>query len=222
MMTKSIVCSFLFTFAGLSAEPVDDKWPQFRGPGGLGIGNDKVSLPSEFGPTKALLWKTDLPLGHGSPCIWGDRIFVTGFNAAAKKLEVIAVNRKDGKIAWRQTIPSKELEQVHEVSSPATSTPVTDGELVYVYSGSYGILAYDFKGKVAWEYPMELSKSPYGSGTSPVLAGDLVVITRDYPPDPFLLAIRKKDGKVAWKTDLVKSNQVGPKTAHSTPVVSKD
>jgi len=222
IMTKSTLYGFLCTFVALSAEPIDDKWPQFRGPGGLGIGNDKASLPSEFGPTKALLWKTALPLGHGSPCIWGDRIFVTGFNSGANKPEVIAVNRKDGKIAWRQTIPSKEIEKVHEISSPATSTPVTDGENVYVYSGSYGILAYDWKGKAAWEYPMDVSKSPYGSGTSPVLAGDLVLITRDYPPDPVLLAIRKKDGKLAWKADLVKSTQIGPKTAHSTPVIWND
>src|SRR5258708_34248152 len=109
-MTRFLLCGLLWTFVALSAEPVFDKWPQFRGPGGLGIGNDKVSLPSEFGPTKALLWKTDLPLGHGSPCIWGDRIFVTGFNAAASKPEVIAINLKDGKIVWRRTIPAKEVE----------------------------------------------------------------------------------------------------------------
>ena len=222
MLFRSTLYGCFFTFAVLSAELVEDKWPQFRGPSGLGIGNDKASLPSEFGATKALLWKTELPLGHGSPCIWGDRIFVTAFNADAKNLEVIAVNRKDGKIAWRQTIQSKELEQVHEISSPATSTPVTDGEYIYVYSGSYGMVAYDWKGKVAWEYPMGVSKSPYGSGSSPVLAGDLVVITRDYPPDPLMIAIQKKDGKLAWKSDLVKSTQGGPKTAHSTPVIWKD
>src|SRR5258708_438984 len=149
-MTKLV----LLAFVALG----DDQWPQFRGPGGLGIGNEKASLPSEFGLTKSLLWKTELPLGHGSPCVWGDRIFVTGFNSSAKKPEVIAVNRKDGKIAWRQTIPAKEIEKVHAISSPATSTPVTDGERIYVYNGSYGILAYDFNGKPAWEYPMEVSK----------------------------------------------------------------
>src|SRR5258707_15243346 len=117
MMTKSMLCVFLCTFVGLGAELVGDKWPQFRGPGGLGIGNDQASLPSEFGPAKALLWKTDLPLGHGSPCIWGDRIFVTAFNAAANKPEVIAANRNDGKIACRQTIPSTEVEKGHEMTS---------------------------------------------------------------------------------------------------------
>src|SRR5262245_1660065 len=222
MMAKTIMCGVVCAFVGLNAELVDGNWPQFRGPGGLGVGNDKVSLLSEFGPTKAVLWKTELTLGHGSPCVWGDRIFVTGFNSATNQLEVIAINRKDGNIAWRETIPAKEVEKVHAVSSPATSTPVTDGEQVYVYSGSYGILAYDWNGRLAWDYPMGVSKSPYGSGTSPVLAGNLVLVTRDYPPDPFLLALRKKDGKVAWKADLVKSSQLGPQTAHSTPLIWKD
>src|SRR6476659_6383103 len=99
----------LCTVAGLCAEPPADNWPQFRGPGGLGIGSDTISLPTAFGPAKALLWKTDLPLGHGSPCVWGDRIFITGFDSALKKLEVIAVNRSNGQIAWRQAIPATGL-----------------------------------------------------------------------------------------------------------------
>jgi outer membrane protein assembly factor BamB len=222
MRSKLVVCGFVCAFVALSAELVDDKWPQFRGPGGLGLGNDKVTLPSEFGPGKAMLWKTALTLGHGSPCVWGDRIFVTGFDPGSRRIEVISVNRKDGKIVWRQTAPAGEIEKVHDVSSPATSTPVTDGEKVYVYIGSYGILAYDWNGKLAWEYPMGVSKSPYGSGTSPVLAGDLVLITRDYPPDPFMVAVQKKDGKLAWKADLVKSSQPGPRTSHATPVIWRD
>ena len=219
---KALLCGFIWTFARLCAQPADDRWPQFRGPGGLGLGNEKTSLPSEFGPGKALLWKTALPAGHGSPCIWGDRIFVTGFDSSAKKPEVIAVDRSSGKIVWRQTIPASELEQVHSMSSPATSTPVTDGERIYVYSGSYGVLAYDFDGKLVWDFPMGVAKSPFGSGTSPVLAGELVLVTRDYPPDPFLFAIGRRDGKLAWKTELVKSTQMGSRTAHSTPIIWKD
>jgi hypothetical protein len=220
-MSNRLLCGFLLATGAFCAAPADDNWPQFRGSGGLGLGDDNVVLPSEFGPQKALLWKTALPLGHGSPCIWGDRIFVTSFEPGAKKLELIAIERKNGEIAWRRTIPAKELEQVHEVSSPATSTPATDGNRIYVYSGSYGVLAYDWDGKVRWEYPMEVSKAPYGAGTSPVLAGELVLITRDYPPEPFLLAIHKKDGTVAWRKELVEGRG-GPRTAHSTPVVWQD
>src|SRR6476646_9825015 len=168
MITRFMLCGLMCTFAAASAELVDDRWPQFRGPGGLGIGNDKASLPTDFAATKALLWKTELPLGHGSPCVWGDRIFVTAFEPVSRKLELISVNRKDGKIVWRQTAPAKEIEKVHEVSSPATTTPVTDGDKVYVYIGSYGILAYEWNGTLAWEHPMGVSKSQYVRGASPV------------------------------------------------------
>src|SRR5262249_5446159 len=154
-----------------------------------------------------------------SPCVWGDRIFVTGFDSASKKPEVIAVNRRNGQIAWRRTIAATGIEHVHATSSPATSTPVTDGKRIYVYSGSFGMLAYEWDGKPVWEYPMGVAQSPFGSGSSPVLAGDLVIITRDYPPNPFLFAIRKGDGTLAWKTELVRPAQPGSGTAHSTPVI---
>lgn len=208
-------CLALALFGADSAE---ERWPQFRGPNGRGTGNDSAVLPAEFGPSKALLWKTPLPLGHGSPCIWGNRIFVTAFDPSTKRLEVIAVNRQDGSIAWRSPIPATEIESVHGQSSPATSTPVTDGELIYVYSGSFGLAAYGWDGKLAWEHPMGVAKSPYGSGASPLLHVDLLLIARDFPPAPYFLAVSKKDGKVAWKVDLPQSSQPGPKTSHATPV----
>lgn len=215
-MRISIGVCFALTLMG--ADSREERWPQFRGPDGRGIGGDQAVLPSEFGPSKALLWKTPLPLGHGSPCIWGNRIFVTAFDPEAKKLEVIAVDRQNGSIAWRSPIPASEIESVHGQSSPATSTPVTDGERIYVYSGSFGLTAYRWDGKLAWEHPMGVAKSPYGSGASPLLLGDLILIARDFPPEPYFLAVSKKDGKVAWKVELPKSSQPGPKTSHSTAV----
>ncbi|BDC48562.1 hypothetical protein F183_A08780 [Bryobacterales bacterium F-183] len=166
-----------------------------------------------------MLWKTDLPAGHGSPCVARDRVFVTAFTASSKTLETIALNRSSGAIVWRHTIPAPRIETVHPTSSPATSTPVTDGKRVFVYSGSYGLIAYEWDGSVAWTYPMEVAKSPFGSGTSPVLAGDFVVFTRDYMPTPSLFALRKTDGSLAWKTTLAQSTLDGAKAAHSTPLI---
>lgn len=119
-MPKLALAGLVCATLALSAEPEVEKWPQFRGLDGRGVGNDQVALPSEFGPGKALLWKTDLPFGHGSPCVWGERIFVTAIDRENQRLEVIALNRKDGKVVWRQTVPAKEIEKVHEVSSAAT------------------------------------------------------------------------------------------------------
>jgi outer membrane protein assembly factor BamB len=210
------------TVALWAADSKPASWPQFRGPNGTAVGEDSASFPTEFGPGKALLWKADLPIGHGSPCVWGDRIFVTASDPAKKTLELFALNRRDGKLLWHNVRQAAELEKVHATSSPATSTPATDGERIYVYFGSIGLFAVTMNGEPAWEYPMEAAKSPYGSGISPVIAGDLVIITRDYPPEPYMIAVNRKDGKLAWKVALPKGNQPGPNTSHATPLIWRD
>ena len=222
LVVTAALCAGAATLAAQNQQAPDDHWPQFLGPGGTGVGDDHASLPSEFGLSKALLWKTDIPGGVGSPCVWGDRVFVTAFDKATDTLEVIAVDRTDGRIAWRRTVAAEGLEEVHAVSSPATSTPATDGTRVYVYFGSYGLLAYNWDGTLAWQHPMGVSKSPFGSGTSPVLFGDLVLITRDYPPEPYMLAVSRTDGRLAWKTELVKRERGGPNASHATPAIWGD
>lgn len=128
--TVGLVC---ICAAGLfGVDPV--QWPQYRGPQGAGI--SETAGPVQFGPKQNLLWAVELPHGHSSPSIWGDQIYVSSFDKSSKKLEVIAVDRKNGRIRWRQTVPATEIEKVHAVSSPATATPITDGERIYSYFGS--------------------------------------------------------------------------------------
>src|SRR6266849_3713494 len=152
------------------------RWPQFRGPAGQGIGVEGLRLPSQFGPTKNLVWKTALQPGHSSPCIWDDRIFTTGFDSQAKKLETICLDRTSGKVLWRRAAPAQKIEHVHELNTPASSTPASDGEHVYVYIGSYGLLCYGRDGDLKWQRPLDPIVTPFGSGTSPVVAGNLVLL----------------------------------------------
>jgi outer membrane protein assembly factor BamB len=63
----------------------ESRWPQFRGLNGQGVAEGKPSV--EFGPATNLLWQTALPAGHSSPCIWGDRIFLTALDG--QKLKTI-------------------------------------------------------------------------------------------------------------------------------------
>ena len=106
--------------------------------------------PIHFGPNSNVLWKTELPSGHSSPVIWGDRIFLTAFDKA--KLETLCLNRVDGKLLWNAGAPAAKFEPTHKLGNPASPTPVTDGERIYVSFGSFGLLAYDFDGKEIWRY----------------------------------------------------------------------
>jgi outer membrane protein assembly factor BamB len=208
----------VFTVCTAAAE----NWPQFRGPGGAGNAAAAAKPPVEFGPSKNLLWSVDLADGQGSPAIWGDRVFITQFVKAEKKLELLSIDAQTGKVLWRQPIVPKDVERTHPLSSPAATSPVTDGERVYVYYGSYGVAAYDFDGKMLWENQLSLARAVFGNPNSPVLAGDLVIVTRDYLPDPVLIAYHKLTGKLAWQLALAKPTVGGPMTAHATPVVWND
>src|SRR5262249_44195965 len=128
----------LSRFAGATEDTVKLWWPQFRGPNSSGLGDGKP--PVEFGPDQNALWKTAVGAGLSSPIVWEGRIFLTEFDRAKKQFATLCIDRGTGKILWRRTITPEQIEKVHAISSPAAATPATDGERVYVYFGSYGLV----------------------------------------------------------------------------------
>jgi outer membrane protein assembly factor BamB len=174
------------------------EWPQFRGPNSSGIGDGKP--PVEFGPNQNVLWKTAVGSGLSSPIIAKGRVFLTEFDRPTKQLATLCIDQRMGKILWRRTVAPAEIEKVHEISSPAAPTPATDGEHVYVYFGSYGLVSYDFDGKLLWERRLPLPQNIYGAVASPIVAGDLLVLNHQ-GKDAYLLGVNRRDGKTVWKTD---------------------
>jgi outer membrane protein assembly factor BamB len=145
-MMSSLSC-YLALILMLSALTVSANWPQFRGPDGQSIAEGQI-LPENFGPDQNVLWKTELPAGHSSPCILGDRIFLTGFDQEAMQLIMISLRRSDGKILWTKTRPLRALQRyAHDDSSPSVPTPCTDGKRVAFLFGDYGLIVTDFTGK---------------------------------------------------------------------------
>ena len=184
-------------------------WPQWRGPDGSGISNEK-NLPATWTPTTNIKWKAALPgRGHSSPIVWGNRIFVTTAvegdavpGAKAVKhmagdkeflhpdsigadhkhtFKVLALNRDSGKILWEATAwEGTPYDNRHRKSSYAASTPATDGKLVYAFFGTEGLYAYDFNGKLAWKAELgKLGTVGMGTGTSPILFENVVIVQCD-------------------------------------------
>jgi outer membrane protein assembly factor BamB len=112
----------------------------------------------------------------------------------------LCIDQRTGKILWWRTVTPAEIEKVHEISSPAAPTPATDGERVYVYFGSYGLVSYDFDGKLLWERRLPIPQNIYGAVASPIVAGDLLVLNHQ-GKDAYLLAVNRRDGTTVWKTD---------------------
>jgi outer membrane protein assembly factor BamB len=194
---RSLPLLLLFPLLAAAAEATD--WPQFRGPNCSGISAAKERLPDKIGPNTNVVWKTALPPGHSSPVIVGGRIYLTAVRD--ERLLTLALDCKDGRVLWEREAPARALETIHAIGSHAQSTPAADSERVISFFGSCGMFCYDRKGKLLWQRNMGPFKNDFGAGSSPVLAGDRVLLCQDHDQDSFLLALDKRSGETLWKAD---------------------
>jgi outer membrane protein assembly factor BamB len=213
-----LLCLMLITSMSInrpvfSQVPDIHTWPEFRGNNSSGIAHPDQNPPVDLMSGDKLLWKTPVISGASSTCIWGDRIFLTGYDKEKKQLQVMCYDRSNGKLIWNRIVPAKEIEPHHAVGSPADPTPATDGERVYVHFGSYGLLCYDFAGELVWTHELPPRKSKYGTGSSPIIVDNMVIlIVRRPNKDLYLLALDRKSGRQVWKHPL---GRAGP----STPIL---
>jgi len=228
-----------------NADATSGVWPQWRGPTATGVEKDadppvewgedrnvrwKVPIPGA---------------GHSSPIVWKDRIFLTttvetGKTADPEKVKaveaetpafhrgtahmprkvlqfvVIALNRSDGSVLWQRTVHEETPHAAtHADGSWASGSPVTDGERVYAYFGSYGLYALDMDGNPQWEkqFGRFTVRANFGEGTSPVLCGEMLILSQDQEGPSFITALDRKTGAEKWR---VARDEV---TSWSTPLV---
>ncbi len=199
-------------FAALALLPLSAAdWPQFRGPASSGLCAGCAALPTEFSPTRNVVWKTALPEGKSSPILAGDRIFVTG--SEGDNLLTICLDRRTGAVLWRRAIEAPRREVQHTLNHRAAPTPVTDGERVFVFFADFGLAAYDVNGKPLWQYRLGPFNSQHGIVASPVYAANRVLLVVDSDTDAFLLALDASTGRRVWQTARNVIN------GYSTPVI---
>ncbi len=207
-----LLCWLVF---GLSGTAQGQEWTRFRGPNGSGI-SPETELPAKW-TAEDYDWKVAIPgVGHSSPVIWKDRIFLTGFDEDNGQRIVVCLNSKDGSQVWKKTSEG-EKHRKHRRNSFATSTPVVDAKHLYVSWGSpadYTVTAYHHDGKIVWRKDFGPFKSKHGFGPSPILVDDLLVLAGDQDKRGYLLAVNKNNGKVQWKIPRKSGN-----ATFSTPCV---
>jgi outer membrane protein assembly factor BamB len=206
-------------------------WPSFRGPGASGLGTGATVTEWDVESGANLLWKTPIPgLGHSSPVIWGDRIFVTtavpetgtsslkvglyGDIAAhedgrSHAFKLLAVDRGSGELLWERVahvgVPRVKR---HLKASHANPTPATDGERVVAFFGSEGLYAYDLDGELLWKKDLGVLDSGYfqvptaqwGFASSPILHDGKVIVQVDIQQGSFIAAFDAADGRELWRT----------------------
>jgi len=181
-----------------------ENWPQLRGPGGRGISNDK-GFPVKW-TTKNYAWKMKLPgIGHSSPVVWGNTVLITSSARAGERRVLQAFDVGTGKEQWSAQLGGN-THPKHALNSYASATPATDSKLVYVAWGDndeYFLVSHDIRnGKEKWRKQLEpsLSKHGHGTGTSPVIFEDLVILLNEHDTGlGYIVALDKTTGKERWK-----------------------
>jgi hypothetical protein len=191
---KRFVCAL--ALLGCTAFASAGNWPAWRGPTGQGFCEEKNVL-LKWSDKENVKWK--IPLadhGNSTPVVWGDRIFVTQANKGGSVRSLLCFARADGKLKWQKDISYSEKERNWSDSWYCNASPATDGERVVVSFASAGMYCFDFEGKELWKRT-DLGKwdHAFGSGSSPVLYGDLAILwcgPNEGKGRNFLLAVDKK------------------------------
>jgi outer membrane protein assembly factor BamB len=232
------VCAGVLFFAVTTASAAEQQWPQFRGPG-AGVVPDDPALPDQWSETENVVWKVPIPgLGWSSPIVWDDHVFLTAAISEGKEQAPVAglydehdhikaaavhhwtvfdLDFKSGRIRWQKEVHQGHPPILRHVkNSFASETPVTDGERLYVYFGSIGLIAaLDFQGNVIWtkEIGAFNTQVELGTGASPVLYKDRLFVVNDNTKQSVMVALEARTGKELWR---VTREEIGN---WSTPLV---
>ena len=223
-MNRSLLLSFvgLIGFGFLAASAAED-WPEFRGPTGQGI-SAATGLPVEWSATKNVAWKVAVAgAGWSSPAISDGIIFLTtGVRNAGGgvSLRALALDTATGRMRWDAEIFSAteaSVEPMHDKNSPASPTPIVEGDRVYVHFGHHGTACLDRAGKILWRNNALRYDPLHGNGGSPALVGDLLVFNADGTKSPFVAALDKRTGELVWKA--ARAVEVRQHFSFCTPLV---
>jgi outer membrane protein assembly factor BamB len=185
--------------AALAAQRGD--WPDFRGPDGQGHANAE-NVPVEWSETRNVAWKVPVPgAGWSTPIIAGGRVWLTtAIDGRESSLRVMALDAATGReLVNTEVFRLRGGNAVNPKNNRASPSAVVEDDRVYVHFGTEGTAALTTSGEILWKARFTY-ESQHGAGGSPILYGDLLIVSCDGSDNAFVVALDKRTGKVRWKT----------------------
>ena len=224
MPVRCLLTGLLLSWGAAFATAED--WPEFRGPTGQGL-SSAASLPVEWDLQADVRWKVAIPgQGWSSPIVHDGRIFLTTAVPSEEdpperhSLRALCLDSAHGEILWDEEVfvrPRAAGEAIHPKNSLASPTPITDGDHLFVHFGPDGTACLDRDGNRVWTNDSLRYTSQYGGGGSPIFSGSHIVFHCDGVEAPFVAALNRDSGTVAWRTP--RPPTASPRWSFATPLV---
>lgn len=174
-------------------------WDRFRGPNGAGQSDD-AGIPTKWEPTN-FLWKQPLSnIGHSSPVIWDNRLYLTSGDTKSGAQIVSAYDTQTGKPLWEKRFDAGSY-HINGLNSYASSTPALDADFIYLLwlkDGRVVLTALTHDGYEVWHRDIGPFEETHGFGKSPIVVDDLVYVANDSQADSAVVALDRKTGDVRW------------------------
>ena len=220
MLVFSPVKSPLLLLAALcTSSALAGNWPDFRGPTLDGQAPPGTKLPTTWSETEHVSWKTAIPgKGWCTPVIWGDQLWLTTATPDGKEQSVYCLDRLTGRILHEQLLFENAVPAPlgNDRNTYASPSPVIEEGRVYLHFGSYGTACLDTKTFATVWTRRDLPCDHYrGPASSPVLWGDLLILTFDGADHQYLEGLDKATGKTVWHRQ--RSTNYGDLTAAGVP-----
>ena len=213
----------LFFYLSLLISVYGNSWPQFRGPNGQGHSLDQLNLPLRWNLEEGVAWQIYLNgKAWSSPICVDNQLLLS--NAIQKdgllKLEILSISFESGRIQWRKKLfEYEDLPRIHKKNSYASPTPFYDEGRVFVHFGNLGTACIGLDGDLIWKQKLDYSPV-HGSGASPVIFKDLLLLSADGAEEPCLYALDKHTGAIKWKT--VRDSNAKKNFSFCTPTVIQE
>ena len=178
-----------------------ENWTEFRGPTGQGHSRER-GLPLTWSETENVAWKVPIPgRGWSSPVMVDDQIWLTTAMDDGRSLRALCLNRDTGRVVHNvEVFQLTDPGAVHQKNSHASPTPILEGDRVYLHFGSHGTACITRSGQIVWKTQELKYYHRHGPGGSPVVYGDLLIVSCDGYDIQFVVALDKHTGKIRWKS----------------------
>ena len=203
-------------FAWLPCISLATDWPQILGPNRDGIAvNQQIRREWQDASPKEL-WSHPTGQGLAGVAVAKGRAIL--FHRLDDQEIVEALDANTGKPLWKQSWPTNYVSTISPDSGPRC-VPVIHGESVYAHGaeGQLVCLSLD-DGSIRWQrntaIDFDVRQSYFGSGSTPIVVGDLLLLNVGGRKDAGIVAFSLADGKTVWQLP-------DEQASYSSPVFAK-
>ena len=190
------------------------QWPGWRGGAKAGVSSDE-NVAISWSTDHGVRWKTTVPgRGNSSPVVWDEAVLITTAveRRHGSQLKLLCYDRGNGALRWQANLGLTQS-ATSDKNGHASATVATDGDAIFSYGGGLGLFCHDFDGQRRWHVTIEQIDHIWGTASSPVLHGSLVIQLCEGRSGSFIAAYDKQSGQQVWR------QQRDSRGCWSTPVI---